>query len=120
MPGQLVRNSKQIRLDDAMRAFLGGDEDVAREILTPLVVDDPTRRRETEALQQYMFASALCTRLGDERARDVNLYLRSFELPQIQLFNLMATRLPIVGLARQVANVLLERHLAGQDEVTLL
>lgn len=73
-----------------------------------------------EDMQHFLFATALARRLGVGEARQMNLYLRRFELPQIVLFNLVAERLPMVALAGRIANDLMCRVFAEHEEATLL
>ncbi|MGV9384641.1 GRAS family protein [Nonomuraea sp. NPDC003707] len=67
-----------------------------------------------------LYHDALAARHGTCQDELDNLYLRSFERPQIQLFDLVAAHLPIVNLAGRIGGALLAGHLAGQDEATML
>ena len=62
----------------------------------------------------YVFGSALAQRLAGDLAQDANLYLRRFDVPQIELFNLLGRCMPIVALATQVANNALAQAMQGQ------
>lgn len=67
-----------------------------------------------------LYHDALARRLGtDQDGRD-NLYLRRFERPQIELFDLVAEHLPVVKLAGRIGGALLAQHLAGRRTATLL
>ncbi len=61
-----------------------------------------------------VFASALAQRLSGGQAQDANLYLRRFEVPQIELFNLLGRCMPMARLATQVANDALVQAMQGQ------
>ncbi|WNG51410.1 GRAS family protein [Archangium minus] len=103
----------------ALEELQGGQASAARRALAAL-----TRMLDVDAvdedMQYFLFATALARRLGVGEAQQMNLYLRRFELPQISLFNLVAERLPMVGLAGQIANDVLCRLLSGHEEATLL
>jgi catechol 2,3-dioxygenase-like lactoylglutathione lyase family enzyme len=72
-----------------------------------------------EDMQYFLFATALARRVGVGDAQQMNLYLRRFELPQISLFNLLGERLPLVSVAREIANDWVCELLAGHEEATL-
>ncbi|HEY2405883.1 MAG TPA: GRAS family protein [Polyangiaceae bacterium] len=74
------------------------------------------------SLLAAIFASALLTRSGGRAPARANLYLTQFTLPQIELFTLLATRVPTIALSSPVANALLlgEIARAGGAPVTLL
>jgi SAM-dependent methyltransferase len=72
-----------------------------------------------------LFINALSARLRRESGQVTtslhgNLYLADFESRQIDLFNLMATRMPFVLLAARAANLLLASRIHADDRVTLL
>lgn len=73
-----------------------------------------------EDMQFLIFSAALSRRFTALPTGELNLYLRRFELPQIQLFNLLALRLPTVSMAGTVANELLSGFIHGHDAVTLV
>lgn len=52
----------------------------------------------------YVFGAALAQRLAGRTAAQANLYLNQFELPQIELFNLLGRALPFVGMATEICN----------------
>ncbi len=92
---------------------------VARNVLDTLV-DRQLDRESDDDVRYYVFANALSKRISTEPSASINLYLRQFEQPQIELFNLVATHLPTVSAAGAVANRMLARHLGGRRSVTLL
>ena len=67
-----------------------------------------------------VFASALAQRLRGKTSDEANLYLRRFEVPQIQLFNLLGRHVPMAGLATRIANDALAQAMAGQPHPTLI
>jgi hypothetical protein len=92
---------------------------VARDVLD-LLVDRQLDRESDDDVRYFVFANALAKRISTEPSTSINLYLREYEQPQIELFNLVATHLPTVGAAGAVANRMLARHLGGRASVTLL
>lgn len=68
----------------------------------------------------YVFASALAQRVSGAMAQTANLYLRRFEVPQIELFNLLGRCMPMVSVATRVANGALAEAMRGIDHPTLI
>ena len=68
----------------------------------------------------YVFASALAQRLAGSAQEVANLYLRRFEVPQIQLFNLLGRHVPMARLATGIANDAMTQAIAGQSHPTLI
>jgi hypothetical protein len=77
-------------------------------------------REDPEALQARIFTGAMAATLDEAVAREANLYLRSFELSQIRLFDLLASAVPLVSMARAVGNRMLCEHCCGHEEVVLI
>jgi SAM-dependent methyltransferase len=98
---------------------LAGRRDEARRALSALC-DGLDVDAVPGDLQHLLFAAAIARRLGGDQAEALNLYLRRYEQPQIDLFNLLAERLPLASMAGRLANELLAGFLAGQEEATLL
>ncbi len=92
---------------------------VARDVLD-ILVDRQLDRESDDDVRYYVFANALAKRISTEPSASINLYLRQYEQPQIELFNLVARHLPTVSAAGAVANRMLARHLGGRRAVTLL
>lgn len=67
-----------------------------------------------------VFAAALAARVAGGGAEAANLYLRRFEVPQIELFNLLGRHVPMVRLATRIANDTLAQALRGQAHPTLI
>ncbi|MET8048492.1 GRAS family protein [Streptosporangium sp. NPDC005286] len=67
-----------------------------------------------------LYHDALARRIGNCQDERDNLYLRRFERPQIELFDLMARHMPAVTLAGRIGGALLADHLAGRDTATLM
>ncbi|WP_257451510.1 GRAS family protein [Archangium lipolyticum] len=113
-----VRSEKFSLLTRALEELQEGQLSSARRSLGAL-----TRLLDVEGvaedMQYFLFATALARRVGIGDVRQMNLYLRRFELPQIALFNLLGERLPLVSLARDIANDWLCELLAGHEEATL-
>ena len=67
-----------------------------------------------------VFASALAQRLDSAACAVANLYLRRFEVPQIELFNLLGRHVPLAGMATRIANDSMAQAIAGQAHPTLI
>lgn len=68
----------------------------------------------------FVFASALAQRLAGSASEEANLYLRRFEVPQIQLFNLLGRHVPMAGMATRIANDTMAQAIAGQEHPTVI
>lgn len=114
-----MRSEKYSLLTRALEELQAGQSAAARRSLAAL-----TRLLDVDAvvedMQYFLFATALARRVGVGEAQQMNLYLRRFELPQISLFNLVAERLPMVGLAGRIANDILCGLLEGHEDATLI
>jgi SAM-dependent methyltransferase len=71
-------------------------------------------------LTAYIFAAALTKAAAGRGVDEAHIYLRDYDVPQIHLFDLLATRVPFVSLAGPVANHILFEKMKGRDEVVLL
>jgi SAM-dependent methyltransferase len=103
----------------ALEETLAGRRDEARRALAALC-DRLNVDAVPQDMQHLLFAAAIAKRLGGDQAEAINLYLRRYEQPQIDLFNLLAERLPLAAMAGSLANELLAGFLAGHEEATLL
>lgn len=106
---QLHRIARRVAQEEA-----GADRDLAD--LLDEVGDDGDPR----AVLLYVFGAALARRLSPATERRAGLYLERFEVPQIHLFQLLVTSLPLVGLATSLSNALLERACLGEQAPTVL
>jgi SAM-dependent methyltransferase len=68
----------------------------------------------------FVFASGLAQRLDGSASKVANLYLRRFEVPQIELFNLLGRHVPMAGMATRIANDTMAQAIAGQQHPTLI
>jgi len=115
-----MRLNKEDALRAVLKAVLDGREDDARRLLGEVVAGQSTMDADPQALQDYIFASALSRRLDSARSAEINLYLQQFEMQQISLFNLLAQHLPTVSLSVSVSNDILAGFLANREEIALL
>ncbi|HRG99588.1 MAG TPA: hypothetical protein PLR99_25250 [Polyangiaceae bacterium] len=106
---QLHRIAQRVAHDEA-----DADRDLAA--LLDEVGDDADPR----AVLLYVFGAALARRLSPATERRAGLYLERFEVPQIHLFQLLVTSLPLVGLATSLSNAVLEAACLGEEAPTVL
>jgi hypothetical protein len=106
-------------LTQGLEHVLEGRPDDARNTLASL-----RERLDVDAfpedMQYLIFATAISRRLVGKVAEEFNLYLRRYEHAQINLFSLLASRLPLVPMAGTIANELIAGFVQGQDTFTLL
>jgi hypothetical protein len=103
-------------LAQAVTHLESGDASQAREILVGMMGST----RHGDDLSGLIFASALMKRIDANSHLTSNLYLKDYELPQIELFNLMANKFPFVKEAGRLANTLLAEALKGHEEALLM
>ena len=73
-----------------------------------------------EAVKHFVFGAALARRLSPEINHWTNIYLNKYDVPQIELFNLLAQHMPLVSMSAQISNRILADLCQGRDEVTLI
>src|SRR5574341_804701 len=107
-------------LSEAVKHIRDGKEKVAKEMLTDLM-NHLKLDKNSENLQYFIFASALLKRFGSDFINGQNnIYLRNCEKPQINLFNLLATHIPLVYTSCSIANEIICRFISSREEVTLM
>lgn len=106
---QLHRIAQRIAHDEA-----GADRELAG------LLDDVGDDADPRAVLLYVFGAALARRLSPATERRAGLYLEQFEVPQIHLFQLLVTSLPLVGLATSLSNTLLARACLGDPSPTVI
>lgn len=113
-------SEKLTLLNSALRQIIAGDRERARESLSILVNQHLNLSAGSADLCYFIFAAALSKRVGEEVMEEINLYLRDYDVAQIRLFNLLATKVPTVSLTGPIANNLLATFMRGRDEVSLI
>lgn len=105
-------------LHDLARRMGRGDPSVGASLLTlcRTLAEHPDPR----ATGLLVFAQAMSERLSDRGADAANLYLRRYEVPQIQLFNLLGRHVPLASMATRMANDALAQAIAGEAHPTLI
>ncbi len=103
------------RLDEVVERLAAGD--VARATRGLAQVFDGLAG---EDVSTAVFAAALAQQFQGGLRERANLYVHDFDVPQIRLFDLLATRVPQVARAALAANTFLARSLEGAAEATLL
>ncbi len=75
---------------------------------------------EPAALKYLVFGGAIARRLGERAARQANLYLTDFDVPQIDLFNLLARHYTPVTLSSRLLNDRIAEVLVGREAPTVI
>ncbi|MEO0536111.1 MAG: GRAS family protein [Cyanobacteria bacterium P01_A01_bin.123] len=91
----------------------------AQQLLNQLL-DRLNAATHPEAVNHLVFARALAEHLSGTIADKANLYLQPYQIPQIQLFNLLASKVPLVSLVSELATGLMIDACDGRDDVTLI
>jgi hypothetical protein len=97
-----------------------GHADALAAFALPAVIAQLRAHPDPRATGLMIFAKAMAERLSDSTAEVASLYLRRFEVPQIQLFNLLGQHVPMARMATRIANDLLATAIAGQPHPTLI
>lgn len=71
-------------------------------------------------VQSLIFARALLKNINEEKAEEANLYLKEFDMPQIELFDLLAKHVPLVNIPGQIVNEMICQFLRQSEEYVLL
>lgn len=71
-------------------------------------------------VELMVFAAGLARRLAGDSLAQANLYLTPFDVPQIELFNLLGRAVPFVGLATSLCNAAILQAIEGQPLPTLI
>jgi hypothetical protein len=58
--------------------------------------------------------------INEEKAEEANLYLKEFDMPQIELFDLLAKHVPLVNIPGQIVNEMICQFLRQSEEYVLL
>lgn len=116
----LETSEKLTLLKSALRQIVAGDRELARESLSNLVNLHLNLASGGSDLRYFIFAAALSKRLGEEAMEEINLYLRDYDVAQIRLFNLLATKVPTVSLTGPIANSVIASFMRGREEVSLV
>jgi hypothetical protein len=104
------------RLLCAARHIEAGQRRKAEALLSPLLETHTGARH----LQTLIFVKALLRNISEEKAEAANLYLQKFDLPQIELFDLLARDVPLVNLSGQIVNGMICDFLARSGDYVLL
>lgn len=107
------------RLEGVACSIARGELDRADRDLQGLL-SEAARDADPRAVNLCVFGAALARRIAGASEQEANLYLQRHELPQIQLFDLLATAAPFVGLAGVIANAEIVRACAGEACPTLV
>lgn len=74
---------------------------------------------DSEKFLSSLFIKSLKNRIGYTSAND-NIYLQKYEVPQIELFNLLIKEFPFVTLSQQIVNGAILNQMQNCEEVTLV
>lgn len=119
----IIANSQLKELELSAILLKAGEKEKARKILTNLLKTSLGKNNGLN-LKYYIFASALLKQTYAHQSsiyQARNIYLRKFkDLSQIEVFELISQRLPVVYLVHQVANDLIYQIIKNQSSVILL
>lgn len=105
-------------LRDAVGHFARGDAKAGQAALRSFPALEVGK--EAADLRTFLFLKALWSRCDGTLQHEGNLYLRSFSFSQIELFNLLGRRMPLVYQVAAAANEALGCLLGLHDEATLI
>ncbi|MGC5325038.1 GRAS family protein [Brevibacillus sp. SYSU BS000544] len=96
-----------------------GEEYRAHLLLSKIIEREINIEEDSDDLLIYLFAKSLMRRIDTGKTTKINLYLQSFEIPQIHLFNLLANSMSLARIAGQISNQLLAQSIVGKESIAL-
>ncbi|MGD8189383.1 GRAS family protein [Brevibacillus ginsengisoli] len=106
-------------LYNSVKALAKGEEYRAHQLLKNIIKREINIKEDANDILIYLFAKSLMKRIDTGMTKKINLYLQSFEIPQIHLFNLLANSMPIIRAASQISNQLLAQSIEGKESIAL-
>lgn len=104
----------------ACRQMLSHRQRFARPTLERLVLEHVGPANSNGELMSHIVADAIMRRLDRRLMEARNIYVESFDIPQIELFYMLGQAIPHLGLSHAIANHNLVAALEGLQEATLL
>lgn len=107
------------RLTDIVEALAVNDTTTAGRLIPALfqaIRDD----EDPPAVGYAVFGAALARRLSGSADDEANLYLTRFDVPQIDLFNLLALEVPQVKLTTIIANRCIMQAISNHAHATII
>lgn len=74
---------------------------------------------DSKKMLGVIILNALNKRINS-RIKEEHIYLKQYDIPQIQLFNLLIEKFPFVKLSQQIVNATILKELKKHEEVTLI
>ena len=117
-----AHNPEDLRREQLLAILQDALEGRRRHVINRLNALIGTLRVEEEEadLIAYLFGKAIMSRLDNSRMEVMNLYLRQYDVPQIVLFNLLASKFPVAMAAGTIANRCLLHAAEGAETLELL
>lgn len=75
--------------------------------------------KDSEKFLVTLFIKALKKRLGTDSTRE-HIYLQNYEIPQIELFDILIDKFPFVKISQQIINEAIIEEIKGLTEVTIM
>jgi len=108
----------EARLHEVAREI--GNGAPGAEATLQALLSDLRASADPRAVGLFVFAGAMARRMAGQSASEANLYLAQFEVPQIELFNLLGRAVPFVGLATAISNNAIARAIEKHAEATVI
>lgn len=115
-----LENIRREQLLAILQDVLEGRRGHAIKRLKDLIDSLHVEEEEGADLIVYLFGTAIMSRLDNSQMEGMNLYLRQYDVPQIELFNLLASQFPIASAAGTLANRCLLGAAEGAETLELL
>jgi hypothetical protein len=120
LTGNLVETTKHKILTLMVEKIVKGEQEEALKLYTALFDMDFNLSSNPQDIIFVLFGKALIKQFDPQLTNESNLYLKSYEISQIELFNLLAKRLPFASYASMIANDILLHLMNGEKEITLI
>ena len=106
-------------LREIAKEITTGRLEIAKQKLSELPFAE-VERNESYADQFRIFATAMAHRVSRRQIPESNIYLQDHGTSQIQLFNLLASKVPLMSITRKIINSMLLALSAMETELTLI
>jgi hypothetical protein len=116
----LLRIKKLEILTSMVEKVEKGEQGEAIQLYSALFDKDFNVSSNPQDIIFVLFGKALIKQFDPQLTNESNLYLKSYEIPQIELFNLLAKRLPFASYASMIANDILLHLMNREGEITII
>lgn len=120
LPMGLDMEHSYTELVDIGRQISHHRQALARPRVEQLLKDRLDATTSNEALLAHLIAESLLRRIDQTLLESRNIYVETFDIPQIALFYHLARAVPFIGMGHAIANATMLNHVLGASRFTIL